>query len=634
MPLSKRASKKTRSFDLPVSYKVNETRDRLRDALNVMSNQGRLETRFGRSRYNSTSLGGSVLSTSFFKNASNTRYLLAKVGSVMYSVASAGAHTSIKTGLTSTTKHRALTWARGTSSRHIIAIENDGLYQWNGTTFGQLGQAAPAAASVATMAGALTNGTYKVVLSFYASSTGFETNATNFSSSVTTAAQGIAITSIPATAANPTIDTVKIYLKNTASAADPVYAGEVSLGTTTYNITADPTSTDTPPEANGAPVSGGAKYLTEFNRRLVYAGNSTYPSDVFFSEEDLPDAFNDGTAAGHLVLYTPGDGPITGLATGLYNNSVLDPYLVVFKKRSIHIYSEIGGEGKFTPISKQIGCVSHDTIQVKNGNVFFLSDQGWRVIENGRLMVDEKGNPATLGLGDIDDIFRAPGYVYEVNRSQLGNAFSVYYSTLDQYMTWTAEGSNTSFTKTYVYEFNTGGFKPWQFYSAATCACVGEDSAGDEVVFMADSDGYLYTHSSGEDRNDDDNTGTNQTIDAFAMMTWLDGDDMDASYNFRELILRRVAGSGDLTVKTWINYIIDNLEQYALSFANPSSGLILDEDYWDEGIWGDERTIVTARQDINRVGENILIGFYQNAADANINLVNAQLDFSRNGNRN
>lgn len=634
MPLSRRISKKQRSFDLPVSYKVNEVRERLRGALNVFSNQGRLETRFGRSRYNSTALDGSVLSTSFFKNASDTRYLIAKVGTAMYSVQPSGAHTSIKTGLSALTKHRGITWARGTSSRQIIAVEGDGLFQWDGTNFTQLGLDAPAAPTVATVAGSLTDGTYKVGYTFYSTATGFETNLGTLSSSVTTVAQGIAVTAIASSAANATINKIRIYLKNTATTEDPVLVTEFDLGTTSYNITANPTSSVTPPTANAKPLAGGGKYLTEFNRKLVYAGNDTFKNDVFFSEEDLPDAFNDGSAEGRLVLPIPGDGAITGLATGLYNNSVLDPYLVIFKKRSTHVYTEIAGQGKFVTISHQIGCVSHNTIQVKNGDVYFLSDHGWRQIQNGRITTDQNGNSATLGNGDIDDIFRQPGYVYEVNRQQLPNAFSVYYSNLDQYITWVAEGSNAEFSKTYVYEFPLGGFKPYQFYNAATCACIGEDSDGDEVIFMADSSGYFYTHSSKEDRHDDNASAEAQAIDAFAMLTWADGDDMDASYNFRELLLRAIGSDNEITVKTWINYSLGDTYEFAYDFSGATSGFVLDLSALDEGIFGDERNIVTARSDINRVGENILIGFYQSIVDANINLVSAQLDFSRNGNRN
>jgi hypothetical protein len=639
MPLARRASKKMRSFDLPVSYKIGETRERLRDALNVYSNQGRLETRFGRSRYNPTGLGGSVKSLSFFKHANGTRYLIAKIGTTLVSVSNSGAHTTIKTGLSADTKHRGITWARGVSSRHIIAVEGDGLFQWDGTNFTQLGQDPPTAPTLATATGTLPDGTYKVYITYYSSTTGFESNASLPTAGITTSSQGLGISSIPATAANATIDKVRIYLKNTASADDPVYAGEVSLGTTTYEISESPVSTETYPLSNAKPLSGGGKYFTEFNRKLVYAGNGTYKNDVFFSEIDLPDAFNDGTGPDRLVLNPIYDGHITGIATGLYNNTVLNPYLVIFKERSTHIYSEINGEGNLIPISQEIGCVSHDTIRVKNGNVFFLSTSGWRAIENGRLVLggnsnNSKDNPITLGLGDVDDIFTSPGYIYEANKSRLSDAFSVYYSTLDQYFTWIAEGAENDFTKAYVYEFKLGGFKPYSFHSPATSACVGEDTNGKEVVFMGDDNGYVYTHSINEERSDDDENGDDQNIYAFAQMTWQDGDDFDASFNFRELIIRRVAGNASMDVKAWINFSLDEIGD-TFVYENPREGFVLDVSELDSGSFGsDDRTILTARADINRTGENILLGFYQNSQGVSLGLVAAQLDYSRNGNRN
>lgn len=634
MPLNLRQSKKQRGFDLSVSYRIGETNEKLRDALNVFSNQGRLDTRFGRSVFNSTTLGGSVLSLSFFKSAAGTRYLLAKVGATLYKVAASGAHTVVKTGLSATTKHRTISWARGSSSRQIISIEEDGLFQYNGTTFGPLGQAVPVAPGLATASGSLVNGTYKAYLTFYSSTTGFESNASVGSTGITTSAQGVSLSAIPITATNPTIDKVNIYLWNTASVGAPVYAGQVALGVTTFDIATNPTSTATFPLTGGAPLTGGGRYLTEFNRKLVYTGNDTFRSDVFFSEEDLPDAFNDGTGPNRLVLSPIYDGRTTGIATGLYNNTVLDPYLVIFKKRSTHVYSEIGGIGKLVPISAEIGCVSDKTISVKNGNVHFLSHNGWRVIENGRIMVNKFGNAATLGNNDLDDVFANPGYIYEINRAQLEGCFSVYYSTLDQYMTWIAEGSSNDFAKTYVYEFKLGGFKPYAFNTPSTCACIGEDSNGHEVVYMADANGRVYSHSTAEDQVDDDSTGTDQAITAFAVMSWLDGDDLDASFNFRELILRRVAGAGDLMVRAWVNYSLDNVgEEYILS--NTQTGFSLDISSLDIDSFGsDERTIKTARADLNRSGENILIGFYQNEIGKSIGLVSAQIDFNKNGNRN
>ena len=68
MPLSYRAQKRVSSFDFGISYRPYETKLSMRDARNVFTNQGKLETRNGYSRYNSTAMAAGVQSISFFEN--------------------------------------------------------------------------------------------------------------------------------------------------------------------------------------------------------------------------------------------------------------------------------------------------------------------------------------------------------------------------------------------------------------------------------------------------------------------------------------------------------------------------------------------------------------------------------------
>lgn len=128
-----------------------------------------------------------------------------------------------------------------------------------------------------------------------------------------------------------------------------------------------------------------------------------------------------------------GDGPSTGIATGYYRGDNAFPYLVVFKKRAISVFNSDLQESR---ISDTLGCVAPDSIRVINGDVFFLSAFGWRVITDGRLLQGENARPMTLGKGDIDDIFKTSGYEKELNKSDFENMFSVYYQELDQYLTW------------------------------------------------------------------------------------------------------------------------------------------------------------------------------------------------------
>ncbi|MDQ3159099.1 MAG: hypothetical protein M3P98_03140 [bacterium] len=647
MPLNLRASKNIGSFNVPVSYRIHDRSGKFLDAKNVCSVQDRLDTRYGSSRLNAVSLGGSIKSLSYFSKSDGSQYTIAKVGTKLYSVAETGAPVEIvftpsNGEITEESVHRGIT----DNDRHIIAIEDNGLYSWDGITFSRLGQSKPGvapilAASIAS-GSLITANTYKVAYTFYAPSLGFESNYTE-SAEITLTAPNLTITAtgIPIVVENAFVTKVNIYLKNVTTDSAYLFIAEVNLNSTTYNITGESTSSQTPPINNDIPgrnafdLNGGigAKYLASFNSRLVYAGNNGAPNEVYFSEENLPDAFNSLDTG--LVLPIPGKGPVTGLAVGLFGDTVLDPFLVIFKRKSTRIYSEIGGEPKMVVLSEEIGCVSHDTIQVKNGVVYFLSEEGFRAVANGRLVVDKQGDAITLGNGDIDDIFKTTGHVYEVNRNGLAKSFSVYYPTLDQYMTWVSEGSNAAYTKTYVYEFNVGGFKPYEFASAATCAVLGENTSGRDMVLFGTSDGFVMKHSIIEERSDRDAANTEVSINAFAVLPWLpeDGDD-DATYNFRELILKAIVSSESLTVKTFINYNLAEVAEGSYDFTDPEDGFILDESLLDEGIFSDGRTVVTARSDINRVGESIAIGFYQNEIATNIGLVSMQIDSSKNGNRN
>lgn len=636
MPLNLRAQSKVRSFNVGVSYRMGDQSGKMLDARNVNTIQNRLDTRFGSSRYNSTQLSGRIRSLSYFEKSNGSKYIIALVGTSLYAVAESGAHTEIAVQMPEGGKHRGIT----VNDRHIIAVHGDsgyGLYSFDGdaATFSVLGQAAPIITPTGVAGGgeSLTAADYRVAVTFYASSIGFESNYTE-SASITVGANGkITVSDIQPVATNNFVNKVRIYLKNVTANGAYLYVTELDLGTTSYVITANPASSQTPPTKNAPPQSGGAKYLAQFGSKTVYAGRGAYLNEVYFSEDDLPDAY-DNTGS-QLVLVIPKDGGITGLATGLYSDSHLSPYLVIFKRKSTHIYSDLAGDGgSLVCINDRIGCVSHDSIILRNGALYFLSEEGWRAISNGRFIVDGRGEPITLGNGDIDDIFKSPGFVYEVNRQQYDNTFSVYYPALDQYMTWVAEGANNAFTKTYAYEFDLAGFKPWEFPVAATCACVAKDYLGRDMVVMGSENGFIIKHSIYESKNDVDNDDNPVPIAAHAILPYLPSDpDFDATYNFRELIVHSIL-AGEVTVKTFLNYTAANVQDGLLEFTAEEEGFILDESLLDEGLFGDERGLKPARIDINRVGHSIAFGFYQNETDGNLGLVSLQLDLSKNGNRN
>lgn len=653
MSLKRKNANTFKKLSMPISYQLL-AENRLYEARNVFDNKGVTETRPGIRRYNSTGLVSrgftldlseldyeylqdddqqpvlrKLISGSFFKNSNSDRFKIVKVGPAILSVKATGNSDILKTGLSDGTKHRGLTL----NNRHILAIEDDGLFQFDGTTFTQLGQRPPTTGSVAAAAGgSLADKTWQVGLTFYSSSTGFESNVYESAQQATaTTNNTIAVTNIPSTADNATIDKVRVYLKNVTDATEYLFYSEINLGTTIASITDEPTSTLVPPTKNAAPLTGGGKYLAAFGARLAYAGNNSFPNDVFFSEEYTPDAFDDTTTARTITI--DGQGPLTGIAVGLYDNSYLNPFLVAFKKTSITIYSELGGASSQVMIDGQVGCISHDTIRVRNGVVYFMSENGWYRIRNGSLE-RENGVPVSLSNGDIDDIFSREGWTYQLNAAQYENFFSAYYSTLGHYLTFVAENGNNSFYKAYNYEERIGGFRAYQFKTPLSCAFEGEDDNGNQCVFLGDLDGFLYTFSVKNSRYDEDLDATQQSIPAFLYLPFNMPGDESVTYNWRSLVLKAIAGNEDLAVRAFTTYGMLEPQSLEYDFSNDDTGFILDLSQLDVDVLGDERTPKSFAADINRTGEVLILGFFQDAIDSNMGLISSQIFYNRNGNRN
>ncbi len=616
---------------MPVSYKVNVD-DRLIDASNVVTIQDVLHTRNGISRWNETAFSGAPQSISFFKDNSGDRYYIIKDGDTLYKANQTGAHTALKTGLNADAKHRAVTF----NNRHIIAIEDNGLFSYDGSTFSVLGQAGPISAPTVASSGSgnsLTASDYQVGYTYYSTQLGFESNLSSASSTVTVASgEQIDVSALTGSPENPFMDRIRIYYKDITNDSDWLFWSELDLTEIVETIDDDPSSTQTAPEVNGTPQTGGAKFLAVYGQELAYAGSSTYPSDIFFSEAFLPDAFDRTETSATINI--AGNGPITGIGVGYFSGDNQNPYLVAFKRNHIELFTEASGNPQQVIISTDLGCISNDTIRVINGDVFFMSSKGWHVVKDGRL-VKTNSKQDSIDGGDIEDIFKQNGQTFELNKANASNFFSVYYPTLQQYMTFVSQGDATDIQKSFNFEFEIGGFRPYDFDVIFTDACLGEDGLGEDVVYFCGEGGYIYSHSIKETRGTDvDNSGSEVAIDSFAKLFWLNGEDMDASYNFGPFILRAITQENDITVRYFLDYSQRSSTDIAYNFSDPDGGFILDLSKLDEGVLTDGRTIVRHVGEILRSGQSLLIGIYKTQKGESMALLEGQLDIQKNGNPN
>ena len=649
MTLRKGAVLNIPQFDFGLSYRLDEKAPSFRVAKNIMINQARIEKRYGfKPLGDSPPAFPGFDGLSFFKNSKGDKVYLSKSGPNFIGLATDGLSVvSYPFTITKAGKFRSVTGI----DRLIIADPN-GLFQFNGTSINPMGARQPNTPTLAAIAGtsSLDAGDYYVQLTLYSSQTGYESNPSSATSPLAVSSgQFIQVSNIDITSTdsfgntNSTIDKVRIYLKRSTQ-VNYLFVGEIPLGTTTFNISANATSSQVPPVGNDLPPSGGVKYLANFNKKLVIAGIEQYPNEVWFSNQDDFESFDSGGQR----LAIPGDGPVTAIAVGLYNNTVLDPYLVIFKKNKTFIYSEIGDIQKLVEINTNIGCASHDTIVVRNGDVYFLSSYGWYAISNGKI-VEKDNQPYQLGGYLIGDIFESKDFDLKINRNQMENFYSVYFHTQDLYITYVCDNGSNLFNKAYVYHFGKDFFTTWEFPIDFQCSVIGEGIDSQEVILAANKiitssvnpqPNVIYQFNKDNDYQDsyyieDDFAAPHDfPIAANAVINWRDTKDYDASSNYRELLIKAPRGQEDINVSAWVNYTYSFEKTDSMSFPDPDANFTLDQSQLDVGILGEGREIVTSRADLNLCGESILIGFSQNTIGANMIICSAQLNISRNGNRN
>lgn len=641
MPLNKRAIFKIDEFDFGLSYRLDEKRKSFREAKNVMLNKKRLEKRYGIApQSESPPAFSNPQSLSYLKRSNGSRSFLIKDAASFLRISEDGQDT-FGVGLSSLSqlgRHRSITL----NDRSIIADTN-GLFQFDGVTMNTLGSTPPIVPtiSVQTGGGSIDAGNYRVKTTFYSSVTGYESNPSPQSNEVTiVAGQFVRVFNTSNSNPNTTIDKIRIYIKRSTQ-VDYLFALEVPLAQANSDVLSNSLSSQVPPDNSDLPPTGGVKYLAEFNGKLVISGIEQYPNEFWMSNQDDPESFDNGGVRFALS----GDGPITGMQTGFFSDSVMDPYLVIFKKNKTFVYSEIGEQPRLVELDARIGCASHDTIVVRNGDVYFMSEFGFYGISNGKI-IKKDGDPYPLGGGLIDDIFTEREFDKKLNRSKFSDFFSVYYQTQDLYVTWVTEGSGQYFNKAYAFHFALDGFTEWYFPINFVFSIVGEDSSGNETIFtpsVIPASGFQSNCIHQINKNNifkdryfpqDSVLATEQAIEVNGVINWKDGGDYDSSFNFRELLIRAPRNQQDITVNSWVNYTLKNQTSKTYTLPDPDGTFTLDVSQLDVGILGEGRDVVTSRNDLNLCGESILIGFYQNTIDANIVVCSMQLNFSKNGNRN
>ena len=114
----------------------------------------------------------------------------------------------------------------------------------------------------------------------------------------------------------------------------------------------------------------GSKFVTAFKSHMFYAGKSTTPQELIFSEPFDEDGFQSADGAGSIKV----DDTIVGL-------KVFRSNLFIFcANRIFKLTGSSLANFAVEPVTRNIGCINGDTIQEFAGDLIFLGPDGLRTV--------------------------------------------------------------------------------------------------------------------------------------------------------------------------------------------------------------------------------------------------------------
>ena len=221
----------------------------------------------------------------------------------------------------------------------------------------------------------------------------------------------------------------------------------------------------------------GSKFVTAFKSHMFYAGKSTTPQSLVFSQPFDEDAF--GSGAGSIKV----DDVITGLKV------FRDNLFIFCENRIFKLSGSSSSDFAISAVTRDIGCINGDTIQEFAGDLIFLGPDGLRTV----------AGTARIGDVELGTISANVQSLFDDNLSEAGEFESLVIPDKTQYRIFFTKASQAKGStqgvicvlKGQAFEFSkTKGIKP-----SATDTFV---SAGNVIVLHGDyANGFIYRQEQG-----------------------------------------------------------------------------------------------------------------------------------------
>ena len=227
----------------------------------------------------------------------------------------------------------------------------------------------------------------------------------------------------------------------------------------------------------------GASLVAAYREHMFYAGMSSTPQEVVFSQPFDEDAFSSGSGAGSIKV----DDTIVGL-------KVFRENLFIFcENRIFKLTGSSSSDFAVAPVTRDIGCINGKTIQEFAGDLIFLGPDGLRTV----------AGTARIGDVELGTISANVQSIFDENIINAAAFESVVIPNKTQYrLFFSKQGGAESKTEGIVcvlknqasgqqgYEFSTiKGMKP-----AASDTFI---KTGDVLVLHGGFDGFIYRQEQG-----------------------------------------------------------------------------------------------------------------------------------------
>ena len=227
----------------------------------------------------------------------------------------------------------------------------------------------------------------------------------------------------------------------------------------------------------------GASIVTSFREHMFYAGMSSTPQEVVFSQPFDEDAFNSGSGAGSFKV----DDTVVGLKV------FRDNLFIFCENRIFKLSGSSSANFAVSAVTRDIGCINGKTIQEFAGDLIFLGPDGLRTV----------AGTARIGDVELGTISSNVQSIFDDNITDSSVFESIVIPQKTQYrLFFSKAGALESRTEglVCVLKGQQGGREAYEFarLKGIKPACTDTFiTVGDVLVLHGGFDGYIYRQEEG-----------------------------------------------------------------------------------------------------------------------------------------